>query len=36
MSTFAASYLFFHERANRAEIVGIALIVVGIVVLLLG
>jgi drug/metabolite transporter (DMT)-like permease len=34
--TFAASYLFFHERANRTEIIGIALIVVGIVVLLLG
>ena len=34
--TFAASYLVFHERANRAEVSGIVLIVVGIVVLLLG
>jgi drug/metabolite transporter (DMT)-like permease len=34
--TFAVSYLVFHERANRAEVSGIVLIVVGIVVLLLG
>lgn len=33
--TFIASYFFFHERANRAEVGGIALIVVGILVLLL-
>ena len=34
--TFAVSYLFFKERANRSEIGGIALIVVGILILLLG
>ena len=33
--TFIASYFFFHERANRAEIFGIGLIVAGILVLLL-
>jgi drug/metabolite transporter (DMT)-like permease len=32
--TFIASYFFFKERASRAEIAGIGLIVAGIVVLL--
>ena len=33
--TFIASYLFFRERSTPAEILGVLLIVVGIIVLLL-
>ena len=33
--TFVASVLFFHERSNRIEVLGIVLVVAGIVVLLL-
>jgi drug/metabolite transporter (DMT)-like permease len=33
--TFAASYFFFHERANRIELAGIALVIGGILLLLL-
>jgi drug/metabolite transporter (DMT)-like permease len=33
--TFAASYFFFHEKANRVELFGIALVIGGILILLL-
>jgi drug/metabolite transporter (DMT)-like permease len=34
--TFIASYVFFHERTNRTEFIGILLIVAGILILLVG
>ena len=34
--TFAASYIFFKERINLAEFLGILAVVAGIVVLLIG
>ena len=34
--TFAASHLFFGERSNRLELIGIALVVGGLLILLLG
>jgi drug/metabolite transporter (DMT)-like permease len=33
--TFAASYFFFHEKTNRVELFGIALVIGGILILLL-
>ena len=33
--TFAASYFFFHEKTNRVELLGIALVIGGILILLL-
>jgi drug/metabolite transporter (DMT)-like permease len=33
--TFAAAVFFFHERPNRAEVLGIALVIAGLLILVL-